>query len=147
MVDWRKALYGIIKEWSKFTRSSSTAGRSTQSVAAKSIKRHKNRELRRITGFLIILIKEDQVMIEYSLNGAWGKTIPDDKLKEALADFGVELDVEARRDGLTNVRIKIDDEKILKRKKRSSVRKSSTADVAKKVEKAPAKKTTRKASR
>ncbi len=59
-------------------------------------------------------------MIEYSLNGAWGKTIPDEKLKERLADFGIDLEVEARRDGLSNVRIRIDDEKILKRKKRAN---------------------------
>lgn len=83
-------------------------------------------------------------MIEYSLNGAWGKTIPDEKLKEVLADFGIGLDVEARCDGLSNVKIKIDDEKILKRKKRNSTRKNKTAGVAEKV---PAKKATPKASR
>lgn len=55
-------------------------------------------------------------MIEYSLNGAWGKTIADEDLKKALADFGVELDAEARRDGLSDVKIKIDDEKIMKKK-------------------------------
>lgn len=87
-------------------------------------------------------------MIEYSLNGAWGKTIPDENLKRALADFGVEFDVEARRDGLTNVKIKIDDESILKRKKRAS-RRSNSTDVAKKVEKVakePTKKATKKSS-
>lgn len=86
-------------------------------------------------------------MIEYSLNGAWGKTIPDENLKKALADFGVELDVEARRDGLSNVKITIDDEKILKRKKRTSSR-SSSADAAakgKKTAKAPVKRVAKKA--
>lgn len=62
----------------------------------------------------------------------------DENLKRALADFGVELDVEARRDGLTNVIIKIDDENILKRKKRTS-RKINPTDATKKAAKAPTK--------
>ena len=71
-------------------------------------------------------------MIDYSLNGAWGNTIPDQKLKEALADLGIFLDVEARRDGLTNVKISIDDAKILNRRKRSASRKKeNSATVAK----------------
>lgn len=81
-------------------------------------------------------------MIEYSLSGAWGKTIPDEKLKEILMDFGVELEVEARRDGLSNVKIRIDDEKILKRKKRSRTVKKSTTEVATSADKE--KKTTTK---
>lgn len=64
-------------------------------------------------------------MIEYLLKGAWGKTIPDEKLIEVLSDFGVELEVEARRDGLSDVKIRIDDEKILKRKKRTAAKKAS----------------------
>ncbi len=87
-------------------------------------------------------------MIEYSLNGAWGKTIPDEKLKEILLDFGVELEVEARRDGLSNVKIRIDDEKILKRKKRSrTVKKNTTtedATTADKEKKTTTKKATKK---
>lgn len=86
-------------------------------------------------------------MIEYSLNGAWGKTIPDEKLKEALSDFGVELEVEARRDGLSNVKIQIDDEKILKRKKRSrTVSKKSTTEDTVSTEKEK-KTTTKKAAK
>lgn len=84
-------------------------------------------------------------MIEYSLNGAWGKTIPDEKLKEMLLDFGVELEVEARRDGLSNVKIRIDDEKILKRKKRSRTVKKSTTEDATPADKE--KKTTKKATK
>lgn len=86
-------------------------------------------------------------MIEYSLNGAWGKTIPDEKLKEILSDFGVEFEVEARRDGLSNVKIRIDDEKILKRKKRSrTVSKKSTTEDADPTEKEK-KTTTKKAAK
>ena len=81
-------------------------------------------------------------MIEYSLHGAWGKTIPDEKLKEILSDFGVELEVEARRDGLSNVKIRIDDEKILKRKKRSRTVKQSTSEDVTRIDKE--KKTTTK---
>lgn len=84
-------------------------------------------------------------MIEYSLNGAWGKTIPDEKLKEMLLDFGVELEVEERRDGLSNVKIRIDDEKILKRKKRSRTVKKSTTEDATPADKE--KKTTKKATK
>lgn len=67
-------------------------------------------------------------MIEYSLFGAWGKTIPDEKLKEALTNFGIQLEVEARKDGLSNVKISIDDEKILHSKKRTG-RKRKPAEV------------------
>ena len=75
-------------------------------------------------------------MIEYLLNGAWGKVIPDEKLKKTLSDFGIELEVEARRDGLSNVKIKIDDEKILKRRKRSrTVSKKDTTEDAAPIEK------------
>ena len=65
-------------------------------------------------------------MIEYTLNGAWGKVIPDEKLIKAILDFGIDLKVEARRDGLSNVKITIDDEKILSGKKKAP-RKSKAA--------------------
>ena len=52
-------------------------------------------------------------MIEYSLNGAWGKEVPSDELAKVLENFGVTLTVEQRKDGLSNVKICIDDEKIL----------------------------------
>jgi len=58
-------------------------------------------------------------MIEYSLNGAWGKTIPSEELAKALSDFGVSVDVELRKDGLSNVKICIDDEKILQPEKKA----------------------------
>lgn len=64
-------------------------------------------------------------MIEYSLNGAWGNTIPDEKLTEVLNDLGVELKVEARRDGLSNVRIRIDEAKVMRRKKKASSKKAA----------------------
>ena len=32
-------------------------------------------------------------MIEYSMNGAWGKTIPSDELTKALSEFGVVVTV------------------------------------------------------
>lgn len=64
-------------------------------------------------------------MISYTLNGAWGKTIPDDKLKKSLLDLGIELEVEARRDGLSNVKINIDEDKILNGQKKA-VRKRRT---------------------
>lgn len=67
-------------------------------------------------------------MISYSLNGAWGKTIPDEKLKKALLNFGIELEVEPRRDGLSNVKINIDDEKILQTKKRAPRRSKATSE-------------------
>lgn len=65
-------------------------------------------------------------MINYTLNGAWGKTIPDEKLKKALLDFGIELEVEPRRDGLSNININIDDEKILQSKKRAPRKSKAT---------------------
>ena len=57
-------------------------------------------------------------MLSYSLQGAWGKDIPDKKLSKALSDFGVKLDVEARKDGLSNIKIVIDDDKILEKTKK-----------------------------
>ena len=87
-------------------------------------------------------------MIEYSLNGAWGKTIPDEKLKKALADLGITLEVEARRDGLSNVKISIDSEKILRNKKRTNTKKSKTveaenADIKTATKKSTSRKTTK----
>ena len=67
-------------------------------------------------------------MIEYILNGAWGKVIPDEKLTKAILDFGIDLKVEARRDGLSNVKIIIDDEKILSSKKRTPRKSKATEE-------------------
>lgn len=57
-------------------------------------------------------------MIEYSMNGAWGSEIPDEQLLERIADFGIELSVERRRDNLLTIKMCIDNEKIMKRRKR-----------------------------
>ena len=65
-------------------------------------------------------------MIQYSMIGAWGKTIPDKELLKALSNFGVVLDVELRKDGLSNVKISIDDEKILKNAKKASGKKTKS---------------------
>lgn len=65
-------------------------------------------------------------MISYILNGAWGKDVPSDKLEKALIDFGVDLKVELRKDGLSNIRISIDDEKILSVKKKVTRKRKTT---------------------
>lgn len=57
-------------------------------------------------------------MIEYSMNGAWGNEIPDEQLLERMADFGIEMSVERRRDNLLTIKMSIDNEKIMKRRKR-----------------------------
>lgn len=57
-------------------------------------------------------------MIEYSINGAWGDEIPNEQLLERLLDFGIEMSVERRRDNLLNIKMCIDNEKIMKRRKR-----------------------------
>lgn len=69
-------------------------------------------------------------MIEYSLNGAWGKEIPEEQLLERLSDFGIEMSVERRKDALYDIKISIDNEKIMKRRKRkaSSKNVSNTSD-------------------
>lgn len=59
-------------------------------------------------------------MIEYSINGAWGDEIPNEQLLERLSDFGIEMSVERRRDNLLNIKMCIDNEKIMKRRKRKS---------------------------
>ena len=79
-------------------------------------------------------------MIRYSLQGAWGKDIPDKKVLKALSDFGVKLDVSARKDGLSNIIIEINDEKILGK----STKEPSTKKVTTKV--SSSKKTTTKAN-
>ena len=68
-------------------------------------------------------------MIEYSLNGAWGKVIPDAALLERLSDFGIELHVERRRDNLLYIKMNIDDEKIMKRRKRKTSIKKTAKNV------------------
>ena len=71
-------------------------------------------------------------MIKYSLQGAWGNVIPDKKLLKALSDFGIELNVERRKDNLSNIKLSIDDDKILKKdlgKKTSSSTKKTTSKV------------------
>ena len=65
-------------------------------------------------------------MIEYIRNGAWGKVVPDSELNDALQYAGIQLTVERRRDGLSNVKINIDDEKILQRWKRYGRKKQKT---------------------
>lgn len=57
-------------------------------------------------------------MIEYSMNGAWGKEILDEQLLERMADFGIEMSVERRRDNLLTIKMCIDNEKIMKRRKK-----------------------------
>lgn len=86
-------------------------------------------------------------MISYALHGAWGKDIPDEELTKALLDFGIELKVEARKDGLSNVNIDIDDEKILKRKKGTPRRSKAASGENNSEKKETAEKTrTKKAS-
>ena len=57
-------------------------------------------------------------MIEYLMNGAWGAEIPDEQLLERMADFGIEMSVERRKDNLLTIKMRIDNEKIMKRRKR-----------------------------
>ena len=59
-------------------------------------------------------------MIEYSMNGAWGAEIPDEQLLERMADFGIEMSVERRKDNLLTIKMCIDNEKIMKRRKRKA---------------------------
>ncbi|MCM1538199.1 MAG: hypothetical protein NC254_07375 [bacterium] len=62
-------------------------------------------------------------MIEYSMNGAWGDEIPDEQLLERLADFGIEMFVERRKDNLLTIKMCIDNEKIMKHRKRKASKK------------------------
>lgn len=64
-------------------------------------------------------------MIEYSMNGAWGKEIPEEQLLERLSEFGIEMSVERRKDALFNIKICIDNEKIMKRRKRKTSNKNT----------------------
>lgn len=59
-------------------------------------------------------------MLKYSIHGAWGEKIPTEQLLERLSDFGIEMSVERRKDNLLNMTICIDDEKIMKRRKRKA---------------------------
>lgn len=59
-------------------------------------------------------------MIEYSMNGAWGAEIPDEQMLERMADFGIEMSVERRKDNLLTIKMCIDNEKIMKRRKRKA---------------------------
>lgn len=86
-------------------------------------------------------------MIEYLLNGAWGKTVPDEELLKKLADFGVELTVEARHDGLSKVAIRIDDEKILRKKTRAAGRRAKSTGAEDKASKNTKKTAVKKASK
>lgn len=59
-------------------------------------------------------------MIEYLMNGAWGDEIPDEQLLERLSDLGIEMSVERRKDNLLTIKMSIDNEKIMKRRKRKT---------------------------
>lgn len=63
-------------------------------------------------------------MLSYSMKGAWGKDIPNTDLLKALKGMGISLEVEPRNDGLSNVKIEIDDKKVLAAgKKKTTARK------------------------
>ena len=95
-------------------------------------------------------------MLEYYLDGAWGKE-PDKKLVKALQKMGIGLEVTQRRDKLINLKLTIDDEQILKNQPSSSCKKAAakkpaekkaaekkvSASKAAKPAKSPAKKTTK----
>lgn len=65
-------------------------------------------------------------MLKFFLNGAWGDEIPDEALLDRLSDFGVEMSVERRRDNLLDIKICIDKEKIMKRRKRKPTNKPTS---------------------
>ena len=95
-------------------------------------------------------------MLEYYLDGAWGKE-PDKKLVKALQKMGIGLEVTQRRDKLINFKLTIDDEQIFKNQAPSSCKKAAakkpaekkaaekkvSASKAAKPAKSPAKKTTK----
>lgn len=70
-------------------------------------------------------------MLEYYLDGAWGKE-PDKKLVKALQKMGIGLEVTQRRDKLINIKLTIDDEQILKNQAPSSCKKAAAKKPAEK---------------
>lgn len=57
------------------------------------------------------------------------KEIPDEQLLERISEFGIEMSGERRKDALFNIKICIDNEKIMKRRKRKTSSKN-TADTS-----------------